>query len=76
MRKTLVEILCVTFNRQQIAATAVGDIKKILQYAARPTAFPPILINSLNGHILDGSHRMVAAMMRGDEEIDVEVTAG
>lgn len=39
------------------------------KYAKLKTDFPPIVIGS-NGYIMDGTHRVSAAKLRGDEEID------
>jgi hypothetical protein len=76
LRVPLAKLWEVERNREQLEAIWKRDEAKCREYAALPTPFPPIKVEELNfpWHISDGRHRVLAARVRGDLEIDAIVT--
>jgi len=48
------------------------NVKKIREYAALSTPFPPIVFD-INGYMLSGGHRYCAAKKRGDKTISAYI---
>ena len=55
-------------------AAAEGDRETCERYAGTPGDFPPVVADP-RGHLIDGYHRVGAAMLRGDESVMAYVPA-
>ncbi|HEX5114238.1 MAG TPA: helix-turn-helix domain-containing protein [Pseudonocardiaceae bacterium] len=47
------------------------DTAHVNSLAASPAAFPPITVHRASNRVIDGMHRLRAAMLRGETEIEV-----
>ena len=71
-RVTIESILENDINRASVKHVLLSDSAKCREYAARPTPFPPIQFINGGPLLWEGRHRVAAAWLRGDAEIEVE----
>jgi len=72
MQPVFIDIAVLTAwdNNKKALEVTMRETELVAEYASRPTPFPPIeLLSPGNPSILNGNHRVCAAILRGDKQI-------
>jgi len=73
MRKQIAEILAHPDNGWRVKCANPARVAELIRMLAESMVLPPIVLGH-GGELLDGKHRIAAALARGESEIEYEIT--